>query len=109
MTHPCDGHACDNCAICQAGYCCGRLTAEQRAQIEAGATSPTDKRLREAIEQEHGSQPSIAELVRRDAAERHSVAVPADPILALPAPAPTPEPTETRKEPVYVVPPRATR
>jgi|GEM_PF-5490633 len=62
MTHPCDGHVCDNCAICQAGYCCGSITAEQRAQLEAPAINPDDERLREAVEQERGTQPSIAEL-----------------------------------------------
>lgn len=108
MTHPCDGHVCDNCAICQAGYCCGSITAEQRAQLEAGTSNYGDERLREAVEQERGSQPSIAELVRRDAMQHAPAALPAGRLLSLPASAEASEPTETRKEPVYVVPPRTT-
>ena len=108
MTHPCDGHVCDHCAICQAGYCCGSITADQRAQLEAPANNPDDERLREAVEQERGSEPSIAELVRRDAAQNAPAALPAGPVLALPAPAGVAEPTETRKEPVYVAPARTT-
>jgi hypothetical protein len=106
MTHPCDGHVCDNCAICQAGYCCGSITTEQRAQLETSA--PNDERLREAVEQERGGQPSIAELVLRDAAQQTPAALPTGPVLSLPAPKGVAEPTETRKEPVYVAPARTT-
>jgi hypothetical protein len=108
MTHPCDGHACDNCTICQAGYCCGSITTEQRAQIEAATNSASDARLRNAIEQECGSQLSIAELVSQDAAQQRTTSRAAGPPLLLPAPTTSPDLTEPRKEAVYVVPPRPT-
>jgi hypothetical protein len=82
--------------------------AEQRAQFEASANNPDDERLREAVEQERGTEPSIAELVRRDAAQNAPAALPAGPVLGLPPPAGVAKPNETRKEPVYVAPTRTT-
>jgi hypothetical protein len=96
-SHPCDGHLCDHCYICDVvGICCATLSAEQRAQLEAAANNSSDERLREAVKQERGTQPSIAQLVRGEAASR-SQTLPA-PIL-----------DDSRKEPVYAVPTRTTR
>jgi len=109
MTHPCDGHVCDNCAICQAGICCGSITPTERVQLEAAGNNPGDERLREAVGQEHRAQPSIAELVRREASSQSQATPPANSPLALPAPAPVSVPDESRKETVYVVPSRTPR
>jgi hypothetical protein len=109
MTHPCDGHVCDHCYICDVvGICCGTLSAEHRTQLEAAANHPADERLRETVEQDRGTQPSIAELVRREVAPRSQAVLPARLPLALPASVPVSISDDSRKEPVYVIPPRTT-
>lgn len=62
--HPCAGHACDHCYVCDGlGVCCGSISPELRAQLEAARPDP----LREAIKQDAGSVLSLCALVRRDA------------------------------------------
>ena len=80
MAHPCDGHTCDNCSICQSGRCC--LTANAAAP-PSSATLTADERqaLGEAMAAEALTHPTPAALLRLDVHADHQVdeVVPAPP------------------------------
>ena len=91
MSHPCDGHPCDHCYLCDVvGICC--------MTVSHGATSPVtvpDRRLHDAIVEaahsvpglvqlihEAPAEPSIAQLVRDEPARHHvGELVKAEPIV----------------------------
>lgn len=109
--HPCAGHACDHCYLCDVlGICCATIPAEQRAQLEAGRHAQPEA-LHAAIVQEAGTAPSLSELVRLDAGGSSSGALlPAAARLGLlAAPAANSLPLDSRKEPLHVIPARSTR
>jgi len=81
MTHVCAGHACDDCNICRFGICCATLSAEQRVQLEAALSGSPSTALAALVVEQASQSPSLAELVRRDAARL-------SPAVRLPAPAP---------------------
>ena len=63
MTHPCEGHACDHCYLCDVvGVCC--------AAVPEGVSvdSWSDDRLRDAVVVDAASTASLIELVHIDAA-----------------------------------------
>jgi hypothetical protein len=53
MTHPCDGHPCDGCEVCQSGKCC--LTAPSEV---------LPPNLRVAVQAEIEEAPSFAQTIR---------------------------------------------
>ena len=70
MTHPCSTHLsnCDHCFYCdELGVCCATVPADARAGLEAKLRTPTQG-LIELVVREAGSAPSLAELVRAEAA-----------------------------------------
>jgi hypothetical protein len=108
--HPCDGHSCDHCYLCDVvGICCMTITPQQREQLEADDGTQRE-RLRTAIVLEAGAMPSLGELVRRDA-ERWRPA----PLLSSPSPFVLPRlaaehiPNDSRKEAIHVLASRPTR
>jgi hypothetical protein len=68
---PCAGHACDGCDICRSGVCC--LTVRQAAG-NLGSLSDGLDVMREAVAEDAGSQPTLADLIRAD----HTVRVVSD-------------------------------
>lgn len=73
MTHPClPDHACDHCYVCDVvGICCGTISPQVRAQLEAAAQQGAQSdELRAAILAEAGTVPSVGELVRAEAATK---------------------------------------
>jgi hypothetical protein len=101
--HPCAGHPCDHCYVCDVLHvCCCSISAQQRAQLEAERRQPYAG-LVAAIVQKAGAEVGLPELVRRDA--RH---LPASARLGLLAPRTTdPVSHNSRKEAVHVLPARS--
>src|SRR4051794_12309157 len=81
MSHPCDGHACDNCATCRSGVCC--MTVGSASAVAASPAA--DDALRAAIVNDQRPAPQLADLIRSEAIGRGLE--PAE-RLALPAPPP---------------------
>lgn len=88
--HPCAGHDCDHCYICdELRVCCGSISAEQLVQLEA-------ERHRLLVLAEVAEAPSTAELVCEASEQwRHEIATVGVPVL--PA-APTQTIPNPRKE-----------
>lgn len=87
MTHPCAGHPCDHCYLCDVvGICCQTVPASPQAAINA-----SDGTLRQAILAERGSVVSLSSLIHVEAEfPSASDPPPPSPVLALPAPRPLP-------------------
>jgi hypothetical protein len=85
--HPvcCVGHACDRCAICLSGTCCGSVARAPSAAAVQTDPAAAD-RLREAIAEEVQVSVNLAQLIKTDLEARTSGA-PAP--KALPPGAPT--------------------
>ncbi len=108
MAHPCEGHNCDHCYVCDVvGICCGTISSQTRAQLEAAVEQGGQgDELRAAIVAEAGTVSSLGELMRRETATGPEPAA----ALMLPPAAPLGLPQATghiahndsRKEPVYV-------
>lgn len=65
--HPCDGHPCDHCYVCDVvGVCCATISAELRTQLEAARPDP----LHEAIKLDAGAVPGLRALVCCEAEDR---------------------------------------
>lgn len=108
-SHPCSDHMaqCDHCFCCEVvGICCGTISPQARAQLEAAVQQDAQgDELRAAISAEAGTVPSLAELVRSEAATK-----PAAPLMLPPAaPLALPRAAEwvaadnaREEEPVYV-------
>jgi hypothetical protein len=95
--HPCVGHACDHCYLCDVlGVCCSTVSADQRAQLEAGHEAQSGA-LHTAVVLEAGTGPSLIELVRLEAEKPNGAQrlLPAAPAQA--------EPIDARKGAVNVV------
>ena len=109
MTHPCDGHPCDHCYLCDAvGICCMTVTAGQRAQLEAEhRTEPID-RLHAAIRADAETVVTLPELVRREARRYPAGMAAASQLGLLAEPFADPIP-DSRKEPDHVAVPRILR
>jgi hypothetical protein len=103
-SHPCNGHACDHCYVCDVvGVCCASISAADRARLEVDARASTN-RLRATIVQDAQAVPSLRELVRQEA---EAGSLPASARVGLLAAALSDRlPTTSRKEATYVVPPR---
>lgn len=85
MSHPCDGHPCDHCYLCDVvGICC--MTVAGTAPVAPAITDP-DEALRQAIRIERRTVPSLADLVRLEGEPSSS-----PPPALLPAPPPISEP-----------------
>lgn len=110
MTHPCDGHQCDHCYLCDVvGICCQTISPEPRAQLEADDGAQRGW-LRAAIVLEAGTVPSLRELVRRDAErQRPAPLLPTPSPLVLPRSAAEHIPNDSRKEAIHVLASRTTR
>lgn len=108
-THPCDGHPCDHCYLCDVvGVCCMTVPPGQRAQLEAEhRTAPID-RLHAAILQDAGTVLSLPELVRLEARQYPAGLVAASRLGLLKAP-PADHVPDSRKEPAHVPIPRSLR
>jgi hypothetical protein len=60
MSHPCDGHSCDHCYLCdEVGICCMTVPQSQR-QVQARAVHA----VRAAVVVDAAPEPSIAQLIR---------------------------------------------
>jgi hypothetical protein len=67
--HPCNGHACDHCYLCDVvGVCCRTVTPDQRALLEAEHRATPSDRLHNTIIRDAESVVTLPELVYRDAA-----------------------------------------
>lgn len=97
MTHPCEGHSCDHCYLCDVvGVCCQTVAPGQQVPLNV---------LHAAILADAGRIPSFAELVRSEA-QRHRPKLPV-PSPSLPPPAPTtPISCDQQKEAIHVAVPR---
>jgi hypothetical protein len=111
MTNPCcAGHPCDDCNICRANVCCGTLSAEQRAQLEAAISSGASSRLVALLADEAGRHSSLADLVRVDAGRPSQALLPAARVpLALPNASTEHLPINAQKEVLHGIPARPTR
>jgi hypothetical protein len=108
--HPCAGHACDHCFLCDVvGVCCGSVSAAERTQLEAEHREPYVG-LAVAIVHEAGSFRSLSELLRADVAGRGRGVLADISRPALPAvPTTAATPNRSRKEAIRVPLPRTTR
>lgn len=108
MTHPCDGHPCDHCYLCDVvGVCCTTVSPDERRRLEGKHQSSPSDRLHAAVLRDAGAVPSLPELVRLDArqypagliaASRLGLLVAADPLYP-----------DFRKESAHVAIPRTLR
>jgi hypothetical protein len=65
MSHPCDGHACDHCYLCDVvGICCATVPHA------AVRFSTPESRLREAIVQDAAGVRGLAQLIQDSPAEQ---------------------------------------
>ena len=70
MTHPCDGHACDHCYLCDVvGVCFASVRSDASAIPLAGGCQQRD-RLHEAVIAERCAVISLAALVRAEVGDR---------------------------------------
>lgn len=101
--HPCAGHDCDHCYLCDVvGVCCATVTPDQRALLEAEHRATPSDRLRAAIAQDALTIVSLPELVHHDAAAGAGV-LPAARRLGLVAAAdPSPHHDSRKKEAIHV-------
>lgn len=91
MSHPCDGHACDHCYLCDVvGICCASVPAAGRASHSTSQHLPDvrqhDQRLLDAIvaERQASRTNSFEQQVRAEV-----LALPASARPALPPPSST--------------------
>jgi hypothetical protein len=110
MSHPCSGHACDHCYLCDVvGICCASVSVEVRARLMADAQRP-GYQLGLAIAAEAGGTISLRTLVRAEAQQRSL----GEPLrrsrgLALPPGTTEPLPINSAKEVQHVPVPRPGR
>ena len=72
--HPCDGHACDHCYLCDVvGVCCSTVPAADREAV--AEEHQARERFRAAIASDAEARVSLTRLVHLDAASSLSVAV----------------------------------
>jgi len=61
MTHPCDGHACDHCYLCDVvGICCATVPSVAAASVSC----PHDQPLHDAVVQEARTHVGLGQLIR---------------------------------------------
>lgn len=111
MRHPCAEHmaSCDHCSICEAGVCCGSVSAAQRIQLEAEYRRPYSG-LASAIVCEAGTAPMLRDLVSRDAERRQGgLLLPTPRSLLPPVLADPNRLSDSRKEATHVVVSRTAR
>jgi hypothetical protein len=107
MSHPCAGHSCDHCYVCDVlGICCASVPNGQVAQLEAEDQAQRD-RLHTAIAQDAPTVPRLPQLVQLEAQLRS--ALPAAERLGLVAAATDPLSSASRKETIRVLLARAPR
>ena len=108
-SHPCDGHSCDHCFLCDVvGICCMTISPEQNARLEADDRAQRE-RLRLAIGLEVVTVPSLGELVRLDVERQRSarsLSAPSPFVLSKTDAQPSPH---DRKESSHVAASRAAR
>ena len=103
VTHPCDGHSCDHCYICDVvGICCMALSAQQRKELEFEHRACRD-RLHALILQEPVMAPKLGELAHRDAIGLAGLLPAATRLGLLPTPASGPFSHDPRKEAIRVL------
>jgi hypothetical protein len=105
MTHPCEGHPCDHCYLCDVlGICCITVATGQHVPPQAKDIAQADT-LHDAIAQDAKTVIGVTELVRLDAQrQRLGGALSAPSRLALPITTAEPVLNDTKKEAVYVAP-----
>jgi hypothetical protein len=65
MSHPCDGHPCDHCYLCDVvGICCASVPSGTRQR-----TLTPDDKLHDAVVDSSGSVVSLAEQIRQASPE----------------------------------------
>jgi hypothetical protein len=65
MSHPCDGHACDHCYLCDVvGVCCLTVATGRKTHDQSAVASNV---LRAAIVADAETVPGLPELVRLEA------------------------------------------
>lgn len=111
-SHPCDGHVCDHCYLCDVvGVCCSSVSAAERQQLEASLRQRLNplysavrrdviqaKALHDAIVQDASAEVGLRELVQRDGLSAARSSVP----LTLPASVGSALSNDSRKEPSRV-------
>jgi hypothetical protein len=103
MTHPCAGHPCDHCYLCDiVGVCCQTVAGTAPATPAVVRIDP-DEALRQAILAERGSRVDLAALVRAEALGVHQPRAALPPAAtALPPPASAlPPAVEAMPQPVF--------
>ncbi len=110
MSHPCSGHACDHCYLCDVvGVCCASVPVEVAARLIADTQRP-DYQLGPAIAAEAESTVSLRALIRGEAQQRSSPDLPCRSRgLALPPGTTEPLPINPRREVQHVPVPRSDR
>jgi hypothetical protein len=99
--HPCDGHPCDHCYLCDVvGICCQTVATGQRVLPTVQNPVPANV-LHDAIIREAGTIPSLRELLRLDAQRQRPVGLLAKP-LVLPSTAAEHISNDSRKEAIHV-------
>lgn len=84
-THPCDGHPCDHCYLCDVvGICCA--TVPNHAAVD-GCCPDTAAQLRDALQDEATTTVSLTQLIRVEATLRVSTAPSAPELPAADPPA----------------------
>jgi hypothetical protein len=108
MTHPCDGHRCDHCYLCDVvGVCCATVSPDERRRLEGEHQTSPSGRFHTAIRRDAGTVPSLPGLVRL-AAHQYPAGLIAASRLGLLV-APDPLYPDSRKEAVRVAIPRTLR
>ena len=86
MSHPCDGHACDHCYLCDVvGICCATVPSGPPA---VAASCPDTGQLRQAVIDETKNLIGLSELLRLELTTPHFEAVPQPAALPPGPPAP---------------------
>lgn len=81
MSHPCDGHACDHCYLCDVvGVCCATVPSAGAAQ----ASCTDGNAFRDAVVQEAGDRAGLRQLMQLDSAARVATSSPALALVAGP-------------------------
>lgn len=106
MSHPCEGHDCDHCYLCEVvGVCCA--TVPPRQWVQPVAADLQAERFRQLVVQEAPGRFTLAELVQIEAeALALGAASLGAPAALLAAPAAEPTSTPRQKEAVRVTVPR---
>ena len=84
MSHPCDGHACDHCYLCDVvGICCATVPSAAHTSSSL-SDAQADAAVRSAVVDERDRLPSLSVLVRIEAARALPPA--SEPAALLPPP-----------------------